>query len=139
MVILDQVADSYRPPSMHIGDPEKYYWPKVMARFEKYGQRDSLGNAWIEALKDRSPFHFTLVGMARILYLYPESPALREHQRTILKRVFERTDSYNAWTGEGTENHTNMARCSGFLHAQKALDFPDEFPEARMRYEQMKE
>ena len=138
-ILIAQTADKYRPPNMDIGDPEKYYWPKTIARFEKYGVTDSLGNAWITAMKDNSPFHFTLLGMARLLHLYPHVPAIKAHRITILKKVFERTDNYNAWTSEGTENHTGMSRTSGYLFAQEAMNFPDVFPEAAQKLQQMKD
>ncbi len=138
-VLIKQTADKYRPPSMEIGDPEKYYWPKTIARFDKYGVTDSLGNAWITAMKDNSPFHFTLLGMARLMQLYPHAPAIKAHRLAILKKVFERTDNYNAWTSEGTENHTSMSRTSGYLFAQEALHFPDKFPEAPQKIQQMKD
>ena len=136
--VVTQVADHYQPPSMDIGDPEKYYWPKTIARFYKYGVEDSLGNAYIEALSPNSPFHFTLVGMARLYYLFPQAPALIKNRTLILKEVFERDDSNNAWTSEGTENHISMARTSGYLFAQAALEYPDLFPEASRRMQQMK-
>jgi hypothetical protein len=59
--IIVQTADVYTPPSPDIGDPEKYYWPKVMARFEKYGTKDTLGNRLIRLFAKNSPFHFILV------------------------------------------------------------------------------
>ena len=43
-LVLTQAADHYHPPSFNIGDPEKYYWPYVIARFEKYGIQDSIAN-----------------------------------------------------------------------------------------------
>ncbi len=138
-MLLHQIADQYNPPSLKIGDAEKYYWPKVIARFELYGTNDSIANSWLEALKERSPFHFTLVGMARIMSLYPNAKFIKENKILLLKRVFERDDSYNAWTAEGTENHINMSRTSGYLFAQHAMEFPDEFPEAKEKLAMMKE
>ena len=110
-----------------------------MARFEKYGVNDSIANAYIEALKDNSPFHFTLVGMARLMSLYEKAPAIQKNKILLLQKVFERSDSHNAWTSEGTENHINMARTSGYLFAQHALDYPELFPEAAIRMQQMKD
>ncbi len=133
------IADEYRPPSMDIGDPEKYYWPKAMARMEQYGVEDSMANEWILQLSDHSPFHFTMVGMARILHRYAGAPGLEASRTKILKRAFERVDSHNPWTGEGTENHTHMARCSGYLHAQAALEYPGIFPDAREKMDLMKQ
>ncbi len=138
-LILDYVADNYTPPSLNIGDPEKYVWPKVIARFEKYGLRDSLAVFYLDSLKNNSPFHFTLLGMARIMSLYEDAPFFnRQNKLAILKGVFEREDSFNPWTAEGTENHVNMSRTSGYLLAQHALDFPDEFPEAKEKMALMK-
>lgn len=138
-ILTNQIADSYQPPSMNIGDPEKYYWPKAMSRFEKYGLQDSIANAYIEAMKNNSPFHFTLVGMARLMLKYPEAPAIKKNKELLLLKVFERSDSYNAWTSEGTENHISMARTSGYLFAQEALNYPEKFPEAQQRLAQMKD
>jgi hypothetical protein len=138
-LLLRQVADQYTPPALSIGDPEKYVWPKVIARFELYGTQDSLANFYLEALKDRSPFHFTLVGMARIMSKYEDAPFIQQNKKHLLQKVFDRTDSYNAWTSEGTENHNNMTRPSGYIFAQHALDFPDDFPDAKEKLAMMKE
>ena len=137
--IIEYTADHYVPPSFSIGDPEKFYWPKIMARFEKYGATDSLSNAWIEQLKHRGPFHFTLVGMARLMSLYGDAPAIKNNKKLLLQRVFERTDAHNPWTSEGTENHLAMDRTSGYIFAQHALEFPDEFPQAQQKLELMKD
>ncbi len=135
--ILQHTADEYHPPSIDIGDPEKYYWPLVIARFHRYGPSDSIGNHWIHKMAGNSPFHFTLVGMARLLYQYPNAPAIQTNHELILKKVFDRNDSYNAWTGEGTENHVNMSRTSGYLFAQAALLGRADFPEARTHLNEM--
>jgi len=137
--LLTAVADQYVPPSFSIDDPEKYYWPKAIARFSKYGTEDSSANAWINKLCNRSPFHFTLVGMTRLFFLFPEAPAINQNRITILKKVFERKDSYNAFTGEGTENHISMSRTSGYLFAQAALKYPEIFPSASEYLHAMKE
>lgn len=136
-VLITHVADEYQPPSMNIGDPEKYYWPKAIARFEKYGVTDELANSYIATFRYNSPFHFTLVGMARIMSGYPDAPAMKKHKIQYLQEVFERTDSHNPWTSEGTENHINMSRTSGYLFAQHALEFPELFPQAHLRLQQM--
>ncbi len=138
-LLIDVVAGYYTPPSMDIGDPEKYYWPKAIARFDKYGINDTLANGWIDELKDRSPFHFTLVGMARLMALYPDAPGIKNNRSVLLEKVFERDDSHNPWTSEGTENHINMDRTSGYLFTQYALDYPELFPEASSRLGLMKE
>jgi len=138
-ILIDATADDYSPPSLSIGDPEKYYWPKVMARFEKYGITDSLSNQWISELRNRSPFHFTLVGMARLLSLYGNAPALRDNKELLLRKVFERTDAHNILTSEGTENHIAMDRTSGYIFAQHALRYPDQFPDAPEKLKQLKD
>jgi len=138
-VFVEQTADIYKPPGMkNLGDPEKYFWPKTIARFEKYGITDSLGNAWITAMKDNPPFHFTLLGMARLFCKYPNAPSIKKHKITILKAVFDRRDNYNAWTSEGTENHISMSRTSGYLFAQAAVHYPQEFPSAANKIAEMK-
>lgn len=138
-LIIRHTADYYNPPPMNIGDPEKYYWPKAMARFEVYGLDDSLANDYIDKLSNRSPFHFTLLGMARLLSKYDDAPAIRKHKITILERVFEREDAHNAWTSEGTENHIVMERSSGYIFAMHAADYPDRFPDAKEKMTKMKE
>ncbi|MBC8152703.1 MAG: hypothetical protein H7Z72_07325 [Bacteroidetes bacterium] len=137
--LVRQTATQYRPPAPTIGDPEKYYWPYIMARFEHYGVQDSVGNYWIARFRDNSPFHFTLVGMARLLGQYPLAPAIARYKTGLLQRVFERTDSYNPWTGEGTENHIGMSRSSGYLVAQYALKQPGAFPDSPQRLNQMRD
>lgn len=137
-ILIKHTADDYNPPSMNIGDPEKYYWPKAMARFEKYGLNDSIANSYIESLKNNSPFHFTLVGMARIICKYKDAPAMKDARLTIIRKVFERDDSYNPWTAEGTENHTNMTRTSAYIYAQEALKHAELFPSADEKLKEMK-
>jgi hypothetical protein len=138
-IIIGHTADIYIPPSMSIGDPEKYYWPKAMARFEKYGISDAAANEWIEQLKERSPFHFTLVGMARLMSLYGHAPAIGNNKLLLLQKVFERNDSHNPWTSEGTENHIAMDRTSGYLFAQHALQYPQYFPDAPQKLVHLKD
>ncbi len=136
--LLKAIALEYEPPSAKIGDPEKYYWPKTIARFELYGQKDSLANAWVKQFSNRSPFHFTLVGMCRIMGKYPEAPEVKANRQTILQKVFDRKDSYNCWTAEGTENHINMSRTSGYLYAQEAIKSDFRKEEAEKRLQEMK-
>jgi hypothetical protein len=139
-LLINHIADNYTPPSLNIGDPEKYYVPKLMARFEKYGIKDSASNEWLTLFSKNAPFHFTLVGISRVLYLYPDAPAIQKNEKSFLKEGFQRNDSYNPWTAEGTENHINMSRTSGYLYAQLAVKkYPNEFPEAPKRLQEMKE
>jgi len=136
--LLEQTGITYNPPSSDIGDPEKYYWPKTIARMEMMGVKDSLSNSWITLFADRSPFHFTLVGMVRIYNLFPTAPALQKHKLRILEKVFDRKDSYNCWTAEGTENHINMSRTSGYLFAQAAIEENFRKEEASQKLSDMK-
>ena len=121
----------------NVPDPEKHHWPKTIARIDKYGNADTAANFRIVRFKDRSPFHFTLVGMARIMGQYGTNDSLVKYRKTYLRNVWERQDSYNAFTGEGTENHTNMNRTSGYLYAQYSLGDID-FPQATARLADMK-
>lgn len=118
--LIEQIACHYQPPASSIGDAEKYYWPKAMARLQFYGLKDSISNAWIDFFQNEAPFHFTLVGMARLLYLFPEAAAMQLTKEQYLRQVFAVTNSDNAWWGEGTENHLAMARTSAYLYAQAA-------------------
>lgn len=135
--LASQVADCYEPPSPNIGDPEKYYWPKTLARFYKYGIHDTLSNKWVAKFAPRSPFHFTLVGMARIMMQYPAAPAVKKHKKTIINNVLKRTDSHNFFTAEGTENHINMARTSGYLYLQEHLKMHPEDQQAAMKMDSL--
>lgn len=135
--ITEQTAHNYNPPSINIGDPEKYYWPKAMARFQLYGPSDTMANRFLETFHGNSPFHFTLVGMARIMELYKKAPMMEKYRKTYLQKVFERTDSYNAFTAEGTENHIAMSRTSGYLYCQYALQHGSEFPMASSKFKDM--
>lgn len=147
--LIDHVADVYAANSpgwdnnnSSVPDPEKYAWPSVLARFDKYGIDDAMGNIRIETFRNNSPFHFPFVGMARIMSLYPEAPKMMEHKKRYLEQVWQRDDSFNAWTGEGTENHVNMNRTSGYLYAQHVLEagYQDElFQDAGEKLQSMKE
>ncbi len=120
-MLVKEVADVYVPPSTDIGDPEKYYWPKTLARFHRHGIQDVQANSWVNLFADHSPFHFTLVGMARILFQYPDAPSVKKNRAKIIDMVRKRSDSHNFFTSEGTENHINMARTSGYLYLQEYL------------------
>lgn len=137
-----------------ISDPEKYTGPKMLARFAKYGPTDTDGaprgdlpyppvntnaNTWFdEGAKDRNFFHFRFVAPAAIIWKFPTAPAVVDHTVTYLGGnsdpeiqkdfVFKRDDNYNAFTGEGTENHISMNRTSGWLFAAKAAKLYDANP-----------
>ncbi len=131
-VILSYAADKYQLPAPNYSDPEKVYWPAVIARLQLYGDDDRKANRLLDdpVFKNKLPFHFILVGMARIMPLFPDAPAMEKNKLQYLKNVAARKDSYNPWTCEGTENHINMSRTSGYIFAEQMLDYPDLFTEA---------
>lgn len=140
--LIDNMADQYAPraPGFRntgVPDPEKFNWPAVCARFDKYGLADDTANARIRRFANNSPFHFTLVGMARIMEQYAQAPAMVQTKATYLRNVWNRTDSYNAFTSEGTENHNNMSKPAGYLYAQYSLGNPA-YPQAATRLAEMK-
>ncbi|NJK98936.1 MAG: hypothetical protein HC905_32095 [Bacteroidales bacterium] len=140
-VIIDFAADIYHVPVPNYMDPEKVYWPVTIARLYKYGLNDSLANKYIdsEVFLNRKPFHFIYVGMARLFPLYSHAPAMKKNKLIYLKNISERRDSYNPWTCEGTENHVNMSRTSGYIFAGLMEEYPGEFPDAASRKKEMKD
>ncbi|MFW5877604.1 MAG: hypothetical protein ACOCUP_00685 [bacterium] len=130
--ILSYAADKYQLPVPNYSDPEKVYWPAVIARLHKYGNKDAKANQLLDdpRFKDKLPFHFILAGMAGIMPQFPDAPAMKDNKLLYLKNVAARVDSYNPWTCEGTENHINMSRTSGYIFAEQMLDYPDIFPDA---------
>ena len=103
-----------------VPDPEKYAWPAVIARIDRYGINDSVVNQRIEDFRVNEPFHFTMVGLAKIMAAYPNIPKLQQHRDTYLTKVFARDDSYNGLTVEGTENHLHMTKTSAYIFAEIA-------------------
>lgn len=125
------------------GDFGKHNYPYIISIFETHGLTGHTlcdrANEKLTAYKDYPTFHFNLVGLPRILYKYPTATGIVGNEQEFLTRVFERTDSYNAWTAEGTENHLNMSRTSGYLYAQYAIEkFPTVFTEAPAKLDSMK-
>jgi len=85
-------------------------------------------------------FHFNLVGLPRLLYLFPGNAAFKNNELELLKRVWERKDSYNAWTAEGTENHISMSKTSAYLYAQLANEkYGTVFTDAADKMKMMKQ
>lgn len=138
-------------PYPALSDPEKYTGPKMEARFYKYGVEDAGGdplgtfppnavnaNEWLrEGTGYTNLFHFRFLGLAGILSKYAAAPGATEvhstptiggtptaktHADVYIEAVLTRTDNYNAFTGEGTENHINMNRPSGWIFARLAMD-----------------
>ncbi len=137
--LIKYASDVFQVPPPDYSDPEKVYWPVTISRFQRHGTADSLGNTYIEQFRERAPFHFIYVGMARLMPLFPEAPAMSRYRLQYLRNVRDRTDSYNPWTGEGTENHINMNRTSGYLYAEWMEEDPVEFPMAASWKARMKE
>jgi hypothetical protein len=119
-------------------DPEKHVWPVAIARLKKYGNADTAANRLISKYKNRDPFHFTYIGMARIMSQFPLADSMLVLKNKYLQQVWNRTDSYNPWTGEGTENHINMNKTSGYLYAQHSLP-GSAFPQAGPRLAETKD
>lgn len=119
-LLLEATAQRYRPPSSQIGDAEKYYYPQAIARLSTLGPSDSLAQAYVAMFRHKDPFHFTIIGLTRLLYLFPQEPTLHANRLSYCQRVAQRSDADNAFTGEGTENHVNMSRTSGYLLMQLA-------------------
>lgn len=74
-------------------------------------------------------FHFIFPGLAHLMGLHPDIPAWDDphhrdptltYRENYLRYVLTRTDNYNAFTGEGTENHVNMSRPSAWVLASEA-------------------
>lgn len=116
-LVINTIADKYNPPAKNIGDPEKYYWPRAMARLYKYGKGDPQANADIEELATKGAFHFAIVGMTRLLYQFSDAPAIMKSE----DRILQKNLSAGLTTSEGTENHLSMERTSIYLFAQRAL------------------
>ena len=150
-IMLDYVANYY--PRSHPGYPPghdgklsdfgKYNYPLFIAWLEQ----NIMDSAKMKILDNRlllfstlPTFHFNLVGLPRLLYQYGHYKSLKQHELEFLSRVWERHDSYNAFTAEGTENHIAMSKPSGYLYAQMALQkYPGKFPEAAERLDSMKQ
>ncbi len=151
-LLIDGIAKHYprwndgkRPTGFKggVSDFGKYNYPKIIAQFYKYGPDSSVcdvAHKRMEIFKDKPTFHFNLVGLPRILYMFPEAESVKKYEKDFLDRVFERDDSYNPWTCEGTENHIGMSRTSGYLYAQLALEkYSERYPDAKEKLDWMKE
>lgn len=128
-LLIDRVADIYNAsgyPGTGGTDPGKFFWPKTVARFQKYGPDDSLANQWVRDAAVINTFHFYFPGLAATLFGWPEAPEVENRREVILRRIIDSThpaqEQYNIWTGEGTENHVYMSRAPAYLFAQMAVD-----------------
>lgn len=149
-ITIENIADLYprfsqgeRPSGFNgkVSDYGKYNYPKILAVFSRYGidaPESDVQNERLTLYKDLPTFHFNLVGLPRILYMFPEASGIRGNEIDFLRQVFDRDDSFNPWTCEGTENHVGMSRTAGYLYAQYALEnYPEVFPEAQQRLHEM--
>ena len=116
--VLNWCATGFVPPPTNIPDPEKYYFPIILSRLKMFGPKDSIANHYITLFANENPFHFTMVGRAMLLSKFHDADALKKYKIRYISKFFNRQDSYNAFTGEGTENHLNMSRTSGYLIAE---------------------
>lgn len=149
--MIRNVADAYTPPGgsnpytdSGIPVPEKFTGPKMLARYHRYGALDQNGdplgtfptqnvsaNVWFEeGAKDSNMFRFRFVAIARIMHEFADSPTVQQFTPTDLgtpfvssRWVFSRQDNYNAFTGEGTENHINMSPVSRYQRFDTGTDY----------------
>jgi len=110
------------------GDYGKFLHAKMCAVFAKGPESEYYINAqnWMIDHKVCDLFHFNLFGLPYLFYGFPKEPSILESRKEYLEWLFKRTDGYNAFTGEGTENHINMCRPPAYLLCQLALE---EYPE----------
>ncbi len=155
-----EADNEYRPSgfggcfgSGSLSDYGKYVYPWMMAHYEKDGaialegaETQKVKNTFDTEMHNCPTFHFNLTGLPRLIYQYNFEPNFWRnihggHLQDYLHMVFSRNDSYNAFTGEGTENHLGMSRNPGYLYAQLAIDsgYTDVFPSAPAMLDQMKD
>jgi len=111
------------------GDYGKYLNAKITAVFTK-GQTSPYyvdAEKWVTSHEKCGQFHFNLFGLPRVLMGFPKEPSVQKSLKNYMENVFMRTDGYNAFTGEGTENHILMCRPPAYLFCELALEkFPEE-------------
>ena len=143
--IINYVADDYKADASgwyncSPSDYGKYNWQTVVASFQKYGVKNVKGNQYLTHFNTltciQNRFHFNLVGETFIFSKYWAAPSVKINVMDYLTAAWDRNDSYNLFTSEGTENHLAMTRPSAYLYAQIARDsFPSEFPDAQSKLE----
>lgn len=94
-------------------------------------------NEWLKEGSDHveNLFHFRFLGNVMPLSKFGAAPGASGVKETVMidgepvektyadayvESVLRRTDNYNAFTGEGTENHINMGRPTGWIYARLA-------------------
>jgi hypothetical protein len=143
--IINYVADDYKADASgwyncNPSDYGKYNWQTVVASFHKYGVNNVKGNQYLPHFNTSgcisARFHFNLVGETFIFSKYWGAPSVKSTVKDYLTAAWDREDSYNLFTSEGTENHLAMTRPSAYLYAQIARDsFPADFPNAQQKLE----
>jgi len=147
--IINYVADDYKWDASgwyncnNPSDYGKYNWPIVVASFQKYGINNPKGNQYLTHFNTESciynRFHFNVVGETYIFTHFWDAPSVKSNIKDYLTAAWNRTDSYNLFTSEGTENHLAMTRTAAYLYAQIAKDsFPNDFPNAAQKLAEMK-
>lgn len=146
--IINYVADDYKWDASgwyncNPSDYGKYNWPIVVASFHKYGVTNPKGNQYIPHFNTiaciQNRFHFNLMGETYIFTHYWNAPSVKANIKDYLTAAWKRTDSYNLFTSEGTENHNAMTRPAAYLYAQIARDsFPSDFPDATQKLAELK-
>ncbi|OIP81262.1 MAG: hypothetical protein AUK44_10415 [Porphyromonadaceae bacterium CG2_30_38_12] len=146
--IINYVADDYKADASgwyncNPSDYGKYNWQIAVACFHKYGVNNAKANQYLPHFNTPScisaRFHFNLAGETSIFSKYWDAPSVKANVKDYLTAAWNRTDSYNLLTSEGTENHLAMTRPSAYLYAQIALDsFPTDFPDAQQKLDSAK-
>ena len=141
--IINYVADDYKADASgwydcNPSDYGKYNWQIVVACFQKYGLTNVKGNSYLPHFNTptciNNRYHFNLVGETFIFSHYWGAPSVKENIKSYLTAAWNRTDSYNLFTCEGTENHIAMTRPAAYLYAEIARDsFPADFPDAQLK------
>mgnify|MGYP001038247344 CR=1 FL=1 len=96
-LLIRHVADHYpafnegqRPPGYDgsLSDFGKFNYPKILATFSIYGDTVENWNRQLEIYAQKPTFHFNLLGLTRILYTFPNAPAIQKHEKDFLKMLW---------------------------------------------------
>ncbi|MFZ4582067.1 MAG: T9SS type A sorting domain-containing protein [Paludibacter sp.] len=146
--IINYVADDYKADASgwyncNPSDYGKYNWQIAVASFHKYGVNNAKGNQYLPHFNNstciQARFHFNLAGETFLFSNYWGAPSVKSTVKNYLTAAWDRNDSYNLFTAEGTENHIAMTRPAAYLYAQIARDsFPADFPDAQQKLDSAK-
>lgn len=146
--IVNYVADNYKADASgwyncNPSDYGKYNWQIAVACFHKYGLTNAKANQYLPHFNTptciQARFHFNLAGETYIFSNYWGAPSVKTTVKSYLTAAWNRNDSYNLFTAEGTENHIAMTRPAAYLYAQIARDsFPADFPDAQQKLDSAK-